>query len=138
MPKIEFQEANVTVEGEEGEDLRKIAHKNKVPVYGGVNKYINCRGFGLCGSDRILVDPKDCVTPLTWKEKLHLGEKSKMRLACQAKLVADAKISIVPALEYGEEMKENLKFYAAVFFFGGLTVISVVFMLFELVGKPLF
>ncbi|TDI80195.1 MAG: hypothetical protein E2O79_09385, partial [Caldithrix sp.] len=108
MPKIEFQEAGVTVEGEAGDDLRKIAHKNGVSVHGGVNKYINCRGFGLCGSDRILVDPKDCVTPLTWKEKLHLGEKSKMRLACQAKLISDAKISIAPALEYGKEMKRNL------------------------------
>ncbi len=38
MPKIEFQEANITVEGEEGKDLRKIAHKNKVPVHGGVKK----------------------------------------------------------------------------------------------------
>ena len=138
MVKIEFQEANVTVEGEEGKDLRKIAHKNKVSVYGSVNKYINCRGFGLCGSDRILVDPQDCVTPLTWKEKLHLGEKSKVRLACQAKLVADAKISIAPAVEYGEEMKGNLQFGAAALFFGGLTLFFMVFMLFELVGKPLF
>ncbi|MFQ5754354.1 MAG: hypothetical protein ACE5HI_20425 [bacterium] len=138
MPKIEFEEAGVTVEAEEGQDIRKIAQKSKVSVYGSVNKYLNCRGFGLCGTDRITVDPKDCVTPLTWKEKLHLGEKSKVRLACQAKLVADARVSIAPALEYGDETVENLKFGAAALFFGGLTLFFVVFMIFELVGKPLF
>lgn len=138
MPAIEFQEANVTVTAKEGEDIRKIAHKHKVSVYGGPNKLLNCRGFGLCGTDRIKVDPKDCVSAMTWKEKLHLDEKSGMRLACQAKLVADAKISIAPALEYGEVMKENLKVAAAALVFGGGTLFFVFFMLFELIGKPWF
>ncbi|MFQ5709950.1 MAG: hypothetical protein ACE5HO_21040, partial [bacterium] len=134
MPSVHFEEANVTVTADEGEELRKIAHKNKVSVYGGVNKLLNCRGFGLCGTDRILVDPKDCVTPPTWKEKLHFGDKPSMRLACQAKLLADAKVSVAPALEYGDVMKETLKFGAAVLFFGGFTLFFVIFMLFELVG----
>ncbi|NIR49561.1 hypothetical protein GWO43_13760 [candidate division KSB1 bacterium] len=138
MPSVEFQEANVTVTAKEGDDLRKIAHKNKVSVYGGPNKYLNCRGFGLCGTDRIAVDPKDCVTPPTWKEKLHLGDNPKMRLACQAKLVGDAKVSVEPALEYGEQMKEDLAFYAVAFVFGGATLFFVIFMLFEMIGKPLF
>ena len=138
MPQVEFQEANVTVTCEEGEVLREVAHKNKVNIYGGPNKLLNCRGFGLCGTDRIKVEPKDCLTPMTWKEKLHLDEKSGMRLACQARLVSDAKISVAPALAYGEEMKENLKFLAAVAFFGLPTLFFVVFMIFELVGKPLF
>ncbi|MFQ5651024.1 MAG: hypothetical protein ACE5IY_13865 [bacterium] len=138
MPSIEFEEANVTVTAEEGADIRKIAHKNKVSVYGGPNWLLNCRGFGLCGTDRIKVDPKDCVTPMTWKEKLHCEPKSGVRLACQAKLLADAKVSIAPALEYGEEMKENLKVFAAVLIFGGGTAFFMVFMLFELIGKPLF
>ena len=138
MPKVEFEEANVTITAEEGKDLRKIAQKNKVSIFGGPNKLINCRGFGLCGFDRIKVDPKDCVTPMTWKEKLHLEAKSGIRLACQVKLTADAKVSILPALEYGDQMKENLKFIGAAFFFGIGTLFFVVFMLFELIGKPLF
>ncbi len=138
MPAIQFQEANVSATAPEGMDIRKIAHKNKVSVYGGVNKLLNCRGFGLCGTDRILVEPKDCVSPPNWKEKLHFGDKPTMRLACQAKLLADAKVSIAPAIEYGEVMKENLKFGIAAFFFGGLTLFFFIFMLFELVGKPLF
>ncbi len=138
MPKVEFPELSVTVDAEEGQDLRKIAHKHKVPVYGGPNRLLNCRGFGLCGTDRVLVEPKDCVTPPTWKEKLHLGDNPKMRLACQARLLADARVSIQPALDYGEEMKENLKVGAAALVFLGGTLFFTIFMLFELIGKPLF
>ena len=35
-------------------------------------------------------------------------------------------------------MKENIKFYVAAGLFGILTLFFVVFMLFELAGKPLF
>jgi ferredoxin len=138
MPSVHFEEANVTVTAREGKDIRKIAQKGKVSIYGGVNKFLNCRGLGLCGTDRILVEPHDCVTPPTWKEKLHFGDKPKMRLACQAKLVHDANISVAPALEYGEVMKANLKFGAAALFFGGLTLFFILFMFFEWAGKPWF
>ncbi|MFQ5824771.1 MAG: hypothetical protein ACE5JB_11990 [bacterium] len=138
MPSVHFEEPNVTVTARAGKDIRKIAQINNVSVYGGVNKFINCRGIGLCGTDRIIVEPQDCVTQPTWKEKLHFGDKPKMRLACQAKLTDDANISVTPALEYGEVMKANLKFFAAVAFFGGLTVFFMIFMLFEWAGKPLF
>lgn len=138
MPSIQFEEAGCGVTAEEGQDIRKIAHKNKVTVYGGPNKYFNCRGFGLCGTDRITVKPDDAVSPPTWKEKLHFGDKPKIRLACQARLLGDATVSIAPAEEYGAQMKETLKLLPAVVFFGGLTLFFVVFMLFELVGKPLF
>ena len=107
-------------------------------VYGGPNKLLNCRGFGLCGTDRIQVSPNDCVTEMTWKERLHLDPKSGMRLACQARLRGDAKVSIAPAVDYGAVMVENLKFGAAALFFGGLTLFFIIFMLFELVGSPLF
>jgi ferredoxin len=138
MPTVQFKEANVSVQGDEGKDIRQIASKNKIAVYGGVNKLLNCRGFGLCGTDRIKVEPGDCVTPMTWKEKLHLDEKSGLRLACQAKLCGDATVSIVPALECGEEMNENLKVGGAALVFGGGTLFFIIFMLFELVGNPLF
>ena len=138
MPTVEFEEANVTVAAEEGLAIRTIAQKNKINLYGGPAKLLNCRGFGLCGTDRIKVSAKDCLSPMTWKEKLHLEEKSGVRLACQAKLVADAQVSVAPALAYGEELKENLMMLPAVLLFGGGTLFFIVFMLFELVGKPLF
>lgn len=138
MPTVQFKEADVSVEGDEGKDIRQIANKNKVSVYGGVNKLFNCRGFGLCGSDRIKIEPGDCVTPMTWKESLHLDKKSGTRLACQANLCGDASISVQPAIEYGVEMNENLKVGATALVFGGGTLFFIVFMLFELVGSPLF
>ncbi len=138
MPSVEFQEPDVTITAEEGLDIRKIARQNNIPIYGGPNKLLNCRGLGLCGTDRIKAEPKDCLSPMTWKEKLHCDEKSGIRLACQAKLVSDARISIEPALEYGEEMKENLMVFGAMVIFGGGTLFFIIFMLFELIGKPLF
>lgn len=138
MPSVEFEEANVTITAEPGQDIRSIARKNKVGVYGGPNKFLNCRGLGLCGTDRITVSPDDCVSPPTWKERLQFGDKPKVRLACQAKLVADAKVSVAPALEYGEEMKESLKVGAVAALFGGLTLFFILFMILEMVGKPLF
>jgi len=138
MPTVEFEEANVTVEAKEGEEIRKVAIKNKVNLYGGPAKLLNCHGFGLCGSDRITVSARDCLSPMTWKEKLHLDEKSGVRLACQAHLVADAKVSCAPALAYGEQLKENLLVGAASLVFGIGTLFFVIFMLFELAGKPLF
>ncbi len=138
MPSVEFTEANVSVTADDGQDLRSIAGKNKISVYGGPNKFLNCRGFGLCGSDRIKVEPKSAVSPMTWKEKLHCDPKSGVRLACQARLVDDAKISIEPALEYADEMIGNLKVGAMALVFGGGMLFFVIFMLFELVGKPLF
>ena len=138
MPSVEFQEANVTCTAEKGLDLRKVANKNKVPVHGGINRILNCRGFGLCGTDRVKVDPRDGVTPMTWKEKLHLEEKSGLRLACQACLVEDAVVSTAPAMEYGEEMNENIKVFAVSAVLGLGTLFFIVFMLFELIGKPLF
>jgi len=138
MASVEFQEANVTCEAAEGKDLRKIAHENKVAVHGGVNRFLNCHGFGLCGSDRVKVDPKDCVSAMTWKEKLHLEEKSGLRLACQARLVADAKVSTAPAIEYGEQMQRDIPVLAFKAIFGLGTLFFAVFMLFELIGKPLF
>ncbi len=138
MPKVEFEEANLTVTANEGDEIRKIAKKNKINLYGGPAKWLNCRGFGLCGTDRIKVDSKDCLTPMTWKEKLHFDEKSGIRLACQARLKADAKISLAPAIEYGKQFKEDLLVGLAGVVFGLGTLFFIVFMVFELVGKPLF
>ncbi len=138
MPSVEFQEAKVTCTAEEGADLRKIAHKNKVSVHGGINKVLNCHGFGLCGSDRIKVEPKNCVSAMTWKEKLHVEEKGGVRLACQARLLADATVSIAPALDYGVQTKEDAMVLAASLTFGLGTLFFVVYMVLELIGKPLF
>lgn len=137
MPTVLFEEENRKVEVPIGTSLRKAAQMAGVSVYGSINKIINCRGFGLCGTDRVVIKPADNISGVTFKEKLQLGDNPKERLACQVKINGDITVSTVPAMEYGEEMLENVKFgaIAAVFilFFLG----SVVFMVFEMIGKPL-
>ncbi|NUO83128.1 2Fe-2S iron-sulfur cluster binding domain-containing protein [candidate division KSB1 bacterium] len=138
MPTVTFQNENIKVEVPEGATLRKAANKAGVSVYGGPNKLLNCRGFGLCGSDKITVTPDTCVSKPSFFEKLQFGEGTKTRLACQAKITGDVIVNTALAMEYGEEMRENLKFVALAGVFGILTLGAVVFMVFEMVGKPLF
>jgi ferredoxin len=138
MPTVYFEAENRKVEVPAGTTLRKAAKQADVSVYGSVNKLINCRGFGLCGTDRIVVTPAECVNGLTFFEKLQLGEKPKARLACQVKIDGDIVVNTAPAIEYGEVMMENVKFLALAGIFGILTLGAVVFMVFEMVGKPLF
>ncbi len=138
MPTVTFQNENLKVEVPEGATLRKAAQKAGVSVYGSVNKILNCRGFGLCGSDKITVTPDTSVSKPSFFEKLQFGAGSKTRLACQTKITGDVVVNTALAMEYGEEMRENLKFVALAGGFLLLTLGAVVFMVFEMVGKPLF
>jgi ferredoxin len=138
MPTVYFEAENRKVEVPEGTTLRKAAMKAGVSVYGSVNKILNCRGFGLCGTDRVLASPQECINAQTFFEKLSVGENAKVRLACQTKISGDIVVNTAPAMEYGIEMLDNVKFGLLAGFFGLLTLIAVVFMVFEMVGKPLF
>jgi ferredoxin len=138
MPTVYFEAENRKVEVPVGTTIRKAAKQADVSVYGSINKLVNCRGFGLCGTDRILVTPAECVNGVTFREKLQLGDKPKERLACQVKIEGDVVVNTVPAMEYGNVMLENLKFLALAGIFGILTLGAVVFMVFEMIGKPLF
>lgn len=138
MPTVTFQNENIKVDVAEGATLRKAAKKAGVSVYGGPNKLLNCRGFGLCGSDKITVTPDTCINHPSFFERLQFGEKTKTRLACQVRITGDVIVNTALAMEYGEEMRENLKFVALAGVFGILTLGAVLFMVFEMVGNPLF
>ncbi len=138
MPTVFFEAENCKVEVEAGTTLRKAAQKAGIRVHGGVNRIVNCRGFGLCGTDRVTVKPAECVSGLTFFEKLQLGDKPKERLACQMKIQGDLTVNTIPALEYGQVMTENFKFLALAAPFGILTLGAIVYMVFEMIGKPLF
>jgi ferredoxin len=138
MPTVLFEAENRKVEVPAGTTIRKAAKQAGVSVYGSINKIINCRGFGLCGTDKILVSPAENISGVTFREKLQLGDKPKERLACQVKIDGDVVVNTVPAMEYGKEMLENVKFGAIAGVFGLLTLLAVVFMVFEMIGKPLF
>jgi ferredoxin len=138
MPTVLFEAENRKVEVPAGTTLRKAAKQAGVSVYGGVNKIANCRGFGLCGTDKVKVTPAECISGMTFFEKLQLGDKSKERLACQAKIQGDITVNTEPAMEYGQVMTENFKFLALAAPFGILTLGAIVYMVFEMIGKPLF
>ncbi len=138
MPTVHFEAENRKVEVPAGTTVRQAAKKAGVSVYGSVNRFINCRGFGLCGTDRIAVQPGECLNPPTIFEKLQLGDQPKERLACQARINGDLTVNTAPAMAYGLEMKENVKFGAIALVFGALTLGTILFMVFEMVGKPLF
>jgi ferredoxin len=116
--------------------LREAAKKAGVSVYGCVNKVLNCRGFGLCGTDRVLVSPNECLNKQTFFEKLSAGENVKVRLACQTKITGDVVVNTAPAMEFGVEMLDTFKFGLLAGVFGLLTLAAIVFMVFEMVGKP--
>ncbi len=138
MPTVFFEAENCKVEVPAGTTLRKAAQKAGISVYGGVNRFVNCRGFGLCGTDKVAVKPGECVSALTFFEKLQLGDKPKERLACQIKVQGDITVNTLPAMEYGQVMTENFKFLALAAPFGILTLGAIVYMVFEMIGKPLF
>lgn len=138
MPTVFFENENRKVEVPVGTSLRKAAQMAGVSVYGSVNKVLNCRGFGLCGTDMVFVKPGENISGITFKEKLQLGENPKARLVCQVTVNGDINVNTAPAMEYGVEMLDNVKFFATAAIFIVLFLGSVIYMGFELVGKPLF
>jgi ferredoxin len=138
MPTVFFENENRKIDVPVGTSLRKAAQMAGVSVYGSVNKILNCRGFGLCGTDMVLIKPAENISGVTFKEKLQLGDSPKERLACQVTINGDITVNTAPAMEYGVEMSDNVKFIATAAIFILLFLGSVVYMGFELVGKPLF
>jgi ferredoxin len=79
-----------------GANLRKAAVFNEVDLYKGMNKYLNCRGMGICGTCVIEIEPMENVDPQTFIEKIHKLEPNQ-KLGCRAKVYGD--ISIKAALK---------------------------------------
>jgi ferredoxin len=87
---------NIQVEVPEGDSVRYPALEKDIPVYRGIDKFINCHGNGLCGTDRIIVSPSSNTSPLTFMEKFwlrkDLEKNPDMRLACQVKVFGDVDV----------------------------------------------
>lgn len=79
-----------------GANLRQVLLKNKVNLYNGKSKYINCRGIGTCGTCAVEIEGE--VSPPNWKDKTrralppHSPDKN-LRLACQTLVLGDLKIN---------------------------------------------
>ena len=110
MPKVTFVNEKQEVEVEPGANLRQAALKAGVAVYPGVNRYLNCMGFGLCGTCRVLVKKgMENLSPKTFIERANLnahpltmlaaiGHEDEMRLSCQVRVNGDCTIETKPPL----------------------------------------
>ena len=108
MPKVTFVNENKDIEVESGVNLREAARQAGVSVFTRLDRYLNCMGFGLCGSCRVLVQKGvENLGPKTFLEKLNLSAhppamfaavdgEIQMRLSCQVKVHGDCSVQTTP------------------------------------------
>jgi ferredoxin len=115
MPKVTFIKEKKEIEVPAGSNLRTEAAKQGIAIYKGLDRYLNCRGFGLCGTCRILVKKgMENLTPKTFMEKVNLnmhpltmiariGHEEEMRLACQVQVNGDCEVETQPEVNWSGE-----------------------------------
>ncbi len=145
MPVITLLNEGRTVEVSEGTNLRKALLKAKVNPYLGKDRFLNCRGLGLCGTCRVeIVDGKG-VPPLTDREAAPLIGLSpfyarkipqNVRLSCRIDVMSDIAVTTFPKVEMDwEKTKERLILTAIWGFFGGITLLVAIVLLLDMVKK---
>jgi ferredoxin len=115
MPKVVFVNEKQEIDVPAGANLREEARKAGLSVYQGLDRYLNCRGLGLCGTCRVLVKKgMENLSPKTFMEKLNLnahpltmlariGHEEEMRLACQVRVNGDCTVETTPAMNWSGE-----------------------------------
>jgi ferredoxin len=125
MPVVKFVKENKEIEVPEGANLRQEAMKAGINLYNGINgigaglnKVVNCHGFGTCGTCRVNItkglentnkmgamekikftvpipDPLACMA--------YVGNEEAMRLACKTTVHGDIEVETGPELNlFGE------------------------------------
>lgn len=125
MPTVKFIKEKVEIEVPEGANLRKEALKAGVNLYYGfngvgaaLNRVVNCRGIGMCGSCRVLITKgMENTSPMGTWEKIkfrvpvpdpmpsmaYVGNENTMRLACLTEVHGDIEVETNPTIDlYGE------------------------------------
>ena len=115
MPKVVFVNEKKEVEVKAGTNLRQAATEAGVSVYKGIDRYLNCFGFGLCGTCRVLVKKgMENLSAPTRRERFNLnlhpltalariGHEDEMRLSCQTIVNGDCTIETKPAFNWSGE-----------------------------------
>jgi ferredoxin len=111
MPKVVFVNEKKEIEVPEGANLRQEATKAEIQVYRGLDKYLNCRGNGLCGTCRVLVKKgMENLSRKGWLERFKLatmlsaiGHEDEMRLSCQVRINGDCTIETRPPFNFSGE-----------------------------------
>lgn len=125
MPVIKFIKEKKEIEVPEGANLRTEAIKAGVNTHqglngfgAGLNKILNCHGFGQCGTCRVkIVGGMENVNQVGMIEKFrfynpipdpvpcmaYIGNEETMRLACQVTIHGDIEVETGPELDlFGE------------------------------------
>jgi ferredoxin len=111
MPKVTFVNEKQDIEIRAGSNLRQEARKAGIEVYRGIDKLINCRGLGLCGTCRVLVKKgmENLSAKGSWERfKLStmlsaIGHEDEMRLSCSVQVNGDCSIVTRPPLNLSGE-----------------------------------
>ncbi len=111
MPTITFTNEKKEIQVPAGANLRKEALQAGVSLYPGVNKVVNCHGFGTCGTCRVLItkgmentSPKGFIESGRLAVSLaYIGNEETMRLACQTQVNGDITVTTCPPMNlYGD------------------------------------
>jgi ferredoxin len=111
MPTITFANEKKEIQVPAGANLRKEALQAGVNLYPGVNKVVNCHGFGTCGTCRVLItkgmentSPKGLIESGRLAVSLaYIGNEQTMRLACQTRVNGDITVTTCPPINlYGD------------------------------------
>ncbi len=111
MPTITFASEKKEIQVPEGANLRKEALRAGVALYPSINKIVNCHGFGMCGSCRVLItqgmenaSPKGILESARLAVSLAaIGNEATMRLACQTRVNGDMTVTTCPSMNlYGD------------------------------------
>jgi len=133
MPLVKFIKENKEIEIPRGANLRAEAIKAGINTHQGlngfgasINKFLNCHGFGQCGTCRVrIIKGMENTSPMGWVEWLRfkvpaptpltpggldplpcmafVGNEDTMRLACQTKVTGDIEVETGPELNlFGE------------------------------------
>lgn len=118
MPRvvlIDDKNQKQEIEVPAGSNLRAEARKAGVELYKGLDRYLNCRGLGLCGTCRVLVkEGKENLGQPGLMERMNLtlhpmtmlariGHEDELRLACQVVVNGDCTIQTTPPFNWSGE-----------------------------------
>ncbi len=143
MPNSVFVNEGKTLEVEQGTNLRKVAKKNGIQLYSGLDVLLNCQGNGLCGTCRVeIVDGKG-VSPMEaieegsmmgWFPWMVRGVPKNHRLACQTSIKGDCQVKTHPPYEIDKQAsKERRQMFAIWTIFGGIFTAMMLLMALDIV-----
>jgi ferredoxin len=115
MPKVVFVNEKKEIEVPQGSNLRKEARQAGIEIYKGFDRYLNCRGNGLCGTCKVLVKKgMENLNHRTLIERFtlnahpltmlaYIGHEDEMRLSCQVQVNGDCTIETHPGINWSGE-----------------------------------